>query len=71
MELTIIFWVVAIFAIVIAIARHSEAKSFNGGKCRECGNMLRLFDMDSQGGRGYICNECGYITWVSYNVDKK
>lgn len=70
MNLEIIFWVVAITAIIVAIARHLEAKDFNGGICRYCGNKLRFFDTDSQGGRGYICDNCGHAPWCSYNVDK-
>jgi hypothetical protein len=27
--------------------------------------------MDSQGGRGYCCNDCGHYVWISYDcVDK-
>ena len=48
-----------------------EKKSFNNCKCIRCGYPLQHFDNDSQGGRGYICNKCGYTTWVSWNsVDK-
>lgn len=67
----IIFCVVGLFAIVIIIARHSESKQFNRGKCLLCDNKLSQFSTDSQGGRGYICDKCGYTVWVSYNVDKK
>ena len=49
-----------------------EKKSFNNGRCICCGNTLRLFDYDSQGGRGYTCDCCKYKTWVSYPcVDKR
>ena len=49
----------------------SEAKSFNKGVCRKCGNELEYFDKDSQGGRGYFCRKCGYYTWVSWFADRK
>lgn len=44
-----------------------EKRNFNNGVCVHCGTSLRYFDTDSQGGRGYICDKCGYATWVSYN----
>lgn len=49
-----------------------ERKGYNNGKCPYCNKKLRHFDNDSQGGRLYICDECGYFTVVSYNcVDKR
>lgn len=48
-----------------------ERKKFNNGVCPKCGKQLKHFDTDSQGGRGYCCNDCHYFTWVSYDcVDK-
>lgn len=48
-----------------------ERKDFNNGICPLCGTNLRYFDSDSQGGRGYCCDNCSYRTWVSWNtVDK-
>lgn len=48
-----------------------ESKDFNKGNCKLCGTKLRHFDNDSQSGRLYICDKCGYYTSVSYNcVDK-
>lgn len=48
-----------------------EGYHFNKGKCRRCGATLNFFDIDSQGGRGYVCDKCGYTTWVSYYfIDK-
>lgn len=66
-----IFCAIAILVAVVATARHLEAKDFNGGTCRRCGKRLRRFDTDSQGGRGYTCDGCGYTVWVSYKVDKQ
>lgn len=60
----IIGWSIAL------IARTVDKKAFNKGYCKECGNKLRHFSVDSQGGRGYICDKCGHCVWVSYNVDK-
>ena len=53
-----------------AIARHIEKRNFNSGICPICNQKLYHFGTDSQGGRGYSCNNCNYITWVSYNIDK-
>ena len=55
MEFIISFCVVAMLAIGIHIARRSEAKRFNEGRCRHCGGWFEYFDTDSQGGRGYAC----------------
>lgn len=52
--------------------RASDKRSYNKGICPICGEKLYCFDMDSQGGRGYCCENksvCNYTTWVSYNVD--
>ena len=52
-------------------AVYEEHKDFNNGICPRCGGKLHLFDIDSQGGRGYCCHKCPYFTWISYNcVDK-
>ena len=58
--------ILLMFAMAIPIAWYLEAKSFNKGKCPKCGHMLRHFDTDSQGGKGFVCDDCGYITWVSF-----
>ena len=44
----------------------AERKHYNHGVCPCCKTRLKLFDHDSQGGRGYVCEQCGYTTWVSY-----
>lgn len=47
----------------------NDKKEWNNGKCPLCGNQYELFDMDSQGGRGYVCRNCKKYIWISYNVD--
>ena len=48
-----------------------EKRDYNKGYCKRCGYPLKLFDRDSQCGRGYICKKCDYVTWISYTcVDK-
>lgn len=67
----LIIILIVIFVLAIYVA-YSEYKSFNKGLCPKCGKKLECFDIDSQGGRGYVCRDCNYYTWVSYNfVDKK
>lgn len=68
----VIFIVIVIFSVVgYIMGPRSEAKRFNGGVCPLCGEKFRYFDTDSQGGRGYTCDNCMYTTWVSYNrVDR-
>lgn len=71
------FVIVAVITIAVCIALpfigiHIEKKGFNKGVCPRCGKKLRLFDCDSQGGRGYTCDRCQYKSWVSYfTVDRK
>lgn len=49
-----------------------EKRDFNKGKCRYCGKPLVLFGHDSQGCRGYICEQCSVPVWISYPcVDRK
>ena len=44
----------------------SERKGWNNGICPDCGEKLRHFDTDSQGGHGWCCDKCNYVTWVSW-----
>lgn len=44
-----------------------EKKEFNNGICPKCGGNLELFDVDSQGGKGYNCNKCKkYFCWTNW-----
>lgn len=43
-----------------------EKKAFNKGRCPKCYGELKHFDTDSQGGKGYCCENRDYYTWVSY-----
>jgi len=63
---------VSIFLAVGWWAKNQEAKGWNDGWCRECGTEWECFDMDSRGGRGYLC-QCKkrHSFWASYNVDDK
>ena len=68
----ILFTVIIVTGIVLTIlGKRRERKNFNNGTCLHCGAQLTCFDHDSQGGRGYYCRNCNYVTWVSYkSVDK-
>lgn len=47
-----------------------ERRRWNKGRCPKCDGTWNLFDMDSQGGRGYKCS-CGEYIWISWpGVDK-
>ena len=65
----VILSLIAIFIIGIIWARNSEKKEWNNGICKEDGTKWKHFDNDSQGGRGYVC-ENKHRTWISYSVDK-
>lgn len=70
----IILVVVGLFVgIGLPCAIISEKREFNNGICPICGEKLKHFDDDSQGGRGYCCpsTKHSYYTWVSYRfIDK-
>ena len=56
---------------IVIYAIRSEIKTFNNGFCKVCGQKLKHFDTDSQGGRGYTCPSMHYPVWISYHcVDK-
>ena len=56
---------------VMVIAAYIESKLWNKGKCK-CGKVWRHFDNDSQGGRGYCCDNCKTYIWISYpGIDRK
>lgn len=65
-ELLIIAIALSVFFGIMLLARRSEKKAYNNGICKECGTELHYFDNDSQGGRGYVCDNCQHIIWVSY-----
>lgn len=67
MEIGLIFVVCFIFS-GVALGFILEKRSWNKGKCRNCGGSWVKFDVDSQGGRGYKCI-CGKTIWISYPID--
>lgn len=75
MEIKLLIFFISLILLGILLSRigiHIEKNSFNNGKCIICGRKLRLFDTTYMGDRGYICDHCGWNTWVSYRcVDKK
>ena len=73
MKFFILFSIILFVCILLGILYtiKSEKKEFNNHICPKCGKSLQLFDVDSQGGRGYCCNDCNYYAWVNYGcVDK-
>ena len=62
---------IAILISLMVFSRENEKRAYNNGICTKCGSKLRLFDYDSHGGRGYICDNCNHVVWCSYNVDKR
>lgn len=71
MEILFICLILSLFIWIPLIGMYLEKKRFNHGICIKCGKKLKLFDCDSQDGRGYYCDNCYYSAWVSYNsIDK-
>lgn len=65
-QLFVLILLLVIFGIGILKCRKGERKDWNKGICPQCGKQLKCFDIDSQGGEGWCCNDCRYYTWVSY-----
>lgn len=75
MVIKLLIFFVALILLGILLSRigiRIEKIGFNNGECIMCGEKYRYFGMDSQGSRGYRCDHCGHIEWVSYYcVDNK
>lgn len=63
---------VVLFIGITCWAAYNEWKDYNRGVCPWCGNELKHMSTDSQGGRLYGCSndECVYICWISYPIEK-
>ncbi len=62
---------ISIVLLMVPIGLFLEKRYFNDGICPNCGEKLKYLYEDSQGSRGYHCENCHYRTWVSFNaVDK-
>ena len=71
MIIFIIIFIISLFIILPFIAIRNEKELFNNGICKICGQKLKHFGTDSQGGRGYTRPSMHYSVWISYNcVDK-
>jgi hypothetical protein len=69
MGIAIVVFVLVGFITSGVYGYYTEKADWNNGKCC-CGQDWRQFDMDSQGGRGYVC-DCGRHIWISWpGIDK-
>ena len=67
----ILIVMIAVFFIILRLAILCEKREYNNGICKCCGKKLRCFDVDSQGGRLYTCEDMHTLVSVSYNcVDR-
>ena len=66
----IIFVFLIIWLIPIPFFIRHEKNEYRKCKCK-CGGDWEYFDTDSQGGRGYECNKCGRVIWISWIKEKK
>lgn len=78
-----IFLLVASFALLFRVGPCLDRTKWNSGKCAAHGRTWIYFDTDSQGGKGYKCEETwrttepdehGHqqgltcVTWISWSV---
>lgn len=61
---------VVVFIVGVSYGVLSEKAQWNNGVCKVCGAKWKQFDMDSQGGRMYRCENWHYCD-ISYSVDKE
>lgn len=67
----VVLWL--IFIIGSIYSYYCDKKRYNSGICPFCGKRLNQFDVDSQGNRGYTCDDehCYYTVWIGFkSVDK-
>lgn len=60
-----VWYMLVILGLVILyayITARVDNYKWNDGKCKLCGGKLELFDLDSQGGEGYVCHS-GHRVW--------
>ena len=62
-----LFVLISLSGILWAIS--SERGHWNNGRCAICNKKWKLFDVDSQGGRGYIDGK--HTIWISYPLIDK
>ncbi|WAB25065.1 hypothetical protein M3_0114 [Lysinibacillus phage vB_LfM_LysYB1] len=68
----VIILVIGLSVSLALFARHREKKEYNNGVCK-CGNKLRAFAVDSQGGVGWSCDDpdCRHYVWTSWIKPKE
>lgn len=62
---------IIIVLVGIPVCILTDKKEYNNGVCPKCGTEYRHFATDSHGGRGYCCDGCNYVIWISWPVDRK
>jgi TM2 domain-containing membrane protein YozV len=70
-DLEIIFTIIVgvILLLLPVVGYITELSQWNKGICEKTGGYWELFDIDSQGGRGYKSEE--HTIWISYPfIDK-
>lgn len=73
MEANVAIGLVLTFFALSWLCMRSERREWNDGICRENGQRWRIFDVDSQGGRGYKAGEgeTQRVCWISWpGVDR-
>ncbi len=74
MEYFFVGGILAFFFVASWLVYRAERRVWNGGLCAKCYTFWTMFDMDSQGGRGYRCSGCAETRriWISWpGVDRQ
>jgi hypothetical protein len=57
---------ICVMLVLGTIGYFVDKHTYNNGICRKCGGKVRCFDVDSQGGMGYACDNCNEHFWISW-----
>ena len=68
--IVVAFAFLGLFILLSLAFRCYEKKKWNKGFCK-CGGCWRKFCTDSQCERGYICDACKTVCWITCQVDKE
>lgn len=65
-KILVLIGLLLVVLLAVIGAREFERKLWNGGRCKKCGASWEWFDVDSQGGWGFVCRPCHQYIWISY-----
>lgn len=70
--LLIVLFTISLISFTLCIIDYNkQCKEFNNGKCKICGKLLKLYDINGHG-RIYLCKTCKYSAIITHaKIDYK